>query len=119
MLRASATTEKGNLGEDLLHKILIGIGYLKSRINENRKGDWDVIVQNGSKEVKFEVKLGSLDTNGNHQFNGIRHDTLYTHLFLLGVLPYELKYKIIPKRDLGEYKLVPCKVKQTQHLSLR
>ena len=40
MLRVSASTEKGNLGEDLLKEILIKIGFLNTQIKENRKGEW-------------------------------------------------------------------------------
>ena len=78
----------------------------------------DVLLLNGNKEVKFEVKLGSLDINGYHQFNGIRHDTGFTHLFLLGVSPDELKYEILAKRDLDNYNLVRMQShKILQHLN--
>ena len=106
MLRVSSPSDKGNLGEDLIHKILHEIGYMLSNINPNRKGEWDVITPNGNLVAKFEVKVGTLDTNDSHQFNGIRYDAKYTHLFLLGVSPNELKYKIVAKSDLNKYSLV-------------
>ena len=106
VLRVSSPTDKGTLGEDLVYKILREMGYLQSAINPNRKGDWDVITPNGDQIAKFEVKVATLDTHNNHQFNGIRYDAKYTHLFLLGVSPNDLKYKIVAKSDLNNFSLV-------------
>ena len=106
LLRVSSPSDKGNLGEDLIHNILHEIGYMLSNINSNRKGDWDIITPNGNLVAKFEVKVATLDTNDSHQFNGIRYDAKYTHLFLLGVSPNELKYKIVAKIDLNKFSLV-------------
>ena len=61
---------------------------------------------NENLEVKFEVKVATLDTHNHHQLNGIRYDAKYTHLFLLGVTPNELKYKVVAKSDLNNYSLV-------------
>ena len=106
VLRISSPSDKGTLGEDLVLKILHELGYLKSKTNPNRKGEWDIIAPNENLEVKFEVKVATLDTHNHHQFNGIRYDAKYTHLFLLGVTPNELKYKVVAKSDLNNYSLV-------------
>ena len=56
----------------------------------------------------FEVKVASQDTNGNFQFNGIRYDTNYSHLFCLGITPSDLAYRIVQKGQIGSgnYKMV-------------
>ena len=106
-VKSISSTDKGNLGEDLLAKMLEAMSYVHVSIDNSRRGGWDVRVQNGDHDLKFEVKVASLDIHGAHQFNGIRHDTEYTHLFLLGVLPDELRYKIISKRNRDDYTMTP------------
>ena len=106
ILKKASATDKGNLGEDLLQALLGMMGYADVSM-ESRRGHWDVRVQNGNQEVKFEVKVASQDVHGSHQFNGIRYDTKYTHLFLLGATPSELRYRIIDKRDIEDHKMVP------------
>ena len=108
MVKSAANTDKGNLAEDLLKELLDDMGY-NPVLDESRRGPWDVRVTNGDKDVKFEVKVATQDTNRAHQFNGIRHDTKYTHLFLLGVLPDELRYQLIDKRDRDNYTMTPMR----------
>ncbi len=50
----------------------------------------------------FEVKTATQDTNNNFQFNGIRYDTNYTHLFCLGISPDNIYYLIVEKEALGK-----------------
>ena len=106
MLKKSAATDKGNLAEDMLASLLETMGYQEVVLDQSRRGHWDVRVANGGAEVLFEVKVATQDVHKAHQFNGIRRDTKYTHLFLLGVLPEELRYCIVAKRDLDDYTLV-------------
>lgn len=111
-MKLGSPTEKGNLGEELLKLELADIGFQAefhpsfSKKSVSRRGPWDVRCRRDGKELLFEVKVATQDVHKNHQFNGIRYDTKYTHLFLLGVLPNRLLYKIIAKRDLDQYKLV-------------
>lgn len=105
-VKISSATDKGNLGEDLLKDLLEYLGYSVT-LNKKRRGDWDIMVNHRNKVCKFEVKVATQDTNGSHQFNGIRHDTKYTHLFLLGIMPNELRYKIIAKKDRDNYTMTP------------
>lgn len=98
--------DKGLLGEELLHRLLQRIGY-QPEIQKGRRGEWDVKVEGKKGEAKFEVKVATQDTSGSHQFNGIRLDTEYSHLFLLGIGFDKLGYKIIDKRDFGGYSLTP------------
>lgn len=103
------STTKGNMAEDLLVRAIREAGYTNVEVKRGRRGDWDVKVENAGKTMKFESKIATQDTSGKHQFNGIRHDTDYTHLFLLGVRPNEILYKIIAKRDRDEYTLTPMR----------
>ena len=97
-----STTEKGNIAEDFLINLLEKCNKKVSR-PQNRKGHYDVLVDD---IIKFEVKLATQDRSGSFQFNGIRHDTKYTHLFCLGVAPDTIYYLIINKKDLYDYTLV-------------
>ena len=101
VMKMASTTEKGNIGEDLLASLLREIGYREVAVLEGRRGDYDVAVEWQKAEVKFEVKVATRDVNGHFQFNGIRFDTRYTHLFCLGVSPEETRYLIVPKSWLN------------------
>lgn len=107
MMKKASTTDKGNIGEDLVERLLVDIGYEDVDREHSRRGHWDVRVKNGLVDIKFEVKVATQDVHGHHQFNGVRYDTKYTHLFLLGVCPETLHYKIVEKKDLigGKYTL--------------
>jgi len=99
-LKFASPTEKGSIGEDLLGELLRELGYSNVKVVENRRGDYDVSVQHKKRNIKFEVKVATQDVNGSFQFNGIRYDTGYTHLFCLGVLPTTILYKIVSKSEL-------------------
>ena len=99
-----AATEKGDLGEDFLAALLRECGYRDVVRVKSRRGHFDVSV--GDK-YKFEVKTASLDTNRSFQFNGVRYDTKYTHLFCLGIAPNSLHFLIVPKKSLHDYSLTP------------
>ena len=51
---------------------------------------------------------GSQDTQKGFQFNGIRYDTRYTHLFCLGILPEDIKYLIVEKSLIGRSEHKMC-----------
>ncbi len=103
-----STTEKGDIGEDFLKVLLKNCGYNDVNVVSGRRGHYDVSVKHDKKTAKFEVKVATLDTNRSFQFNGIRYDTQYTHLFCLGVSPDKIGYMMVQKQLLGtnEYKLV-------------
>jgi len=109
VLKFATPTEKGDIGEDFLVELLRGCGYNDVTILEGRRGDYDISAVIDGKEVKFEVKVATQDTNGNFQFGGIRYDTQYTHLFCLGIRPDTIDFLIIQKQDLGRppHKLAP------------
>ena len=96
------TSEKGNIGEDFLIKILELCNHTATR-PKSRKGEYDVLMDN---KIEFEVKIATQDTSNNFQFNEIRYDTKYNYLFCLGVSQENIYYNIIEKRNLVNYKLV-------------
>ncbi len=107
-LKVISTTEKGDIGEDLLHALLLKAGYRDAKLSsEGRRGEWDVSCKGTKGEARFEVKVATLDTRDTHQFNEIRHDTNYTHLFLLGVAPEDMRFRLIAKEDRNKYTLTP------------
>ena len=103
-----ATTEKGDLGEDFLECMLRHLGYSEVHTKKGRRGQYDVSIKSVKKSMFFEVKVASQDTNDNFQFNGIRYDTNYSHLFCLGITPSTLAYLIVKKGQIGSenYKMV-------------
>ena len=105
----ASATEKGDMGEDFLSEMLTALSYKEVEVVKSRRGQYDVRVKNGESDVKFEVKTATLDISKNFQFNGIRYDTRYTHLFFFGVSPEEMRYEIVPKSkiDSDGYKMVP------------
>lgn len=109
-LKLASTTEKGDLAENFLAELVRSLGYSDVEVVPGRRGDYDVGVGRGRGKKRLEVKLATQDTNDSFQFNGIRHDTDYTHLFLLGVLRTTIRYRMIPKAWLttrrDEYPLV-------------
>lgn len=96
-LKLASTTEKGDIGEDLLALLLRKIGYKDVNVVKGRRDHYDVSI--GDKTF-FEVKVATQDTSKSFQFNGIRYDTKYTHLFCLGVMPNNIKYLIVAKKSL-------------------
>lgn len=96
-LKLASTTEKGDIGEDLLASLLKQIGYADVNVVKGRRNQYDVSIEG---KTFFEVKVATQDTNKSFQFNGVRYDTKYTHLFCLGVMPDSIKYLIIAKNSL-------------------
>lgn len=109
-VKLASATEKGDLAENFVAALIRSIGHADVEMVPGRRGDYDIGVGRGRGKKRLEVKLATQDTSGNFQFNGIRHDTDYTHLFLLGVMRSTIRYRMLPKAWLttrrGEYPLV-------------
>jgi hypothetical protein len=101
-----STTEKGDMGEDFLSSVLKECGYQNVEVVKGRRGHFDVEVKQIPNIVQFEVKVATEDTNSHFQFNGIRYDTKYTHLFCFGISPNDIGYIIINKNDLNNHSMV-------------
>lgn len=108
IFKLASTTEKGDIGEDFLADILKTCGYKNVKVLEGRRGHYDVSVKHKNKDIYFEVKVATRDIHKAFQFNGIRYDTKYTHLFCLGVSPDKIGYLMIEKILVGNdnYKMV-------------
>ena len=52
-------TEKGDIGEDFLAKLLREIGYEDVKVVKNRRGQYDVKLNFKGREIKFEVKVAT------------------------------------------------------------
>lgn len=102
MLKLISTTEKGDIGEDFLAKLLRECGYKNIEVVEGRRGHYDVAIRDSDDKniIEFEVKVATEDVSSAFQFNGIRYDTKYTHLFCFAISPDDINYLIIPKDDL-------------------
>ena len=96
------TTKKGDIGEDFLAKLLKDNHCEGVKVLKNRRGDYDVISNRNNEVATFEVKVATKDTNGSFQFNGIRYDRHYTHLFCLGVMPDSICFLILRKDQIGK-----------------
>lgn len=109
LFKLISTTEKGDIGEDFLAELLTAAGHSKVKVIKGRRGQYDVSLEYKNETLLFEVKVATEDTSGAFQFNGIRYDTTYTHLFCFGISPNELGFIVVPKAKLGagKYKMVP------------
>lgn len=100
-LKLASATEKGDMGEDFLAQLARECGY-EVDVVKGRRGQFDVGVKRGGQKLLFEVKVATMDVNGSFQFNGVRYDTKYTHLFCLGISPEKIGFLIVPKQVLGD-----------------
>ncbi len=108
VLKFISTTEKGDIGEDFLATLLDKCGYKYIEVVTGHRGQYDVAIKDktGKNVVEFEVKVATEDVNSHFQFNGIRYDTKYTHLFCFGISPDDISYIIINKNDLNKHSMV-------------
>lgn len=107
-LKIISTTEKGNIGEDFLAELLGRCNYKNIEVVNGRRGHYDVAIKDSNNKniIEFEVKVATEDVNSCFQFNGIRHDTNYTHLFCFGISPDDIGYLVVDKNNLNQESLV-------------
>lgn len=89
-------TNVGNVGETYVYTLLQNLGYSAQR-PESRRGQYDIFVPPNH---KIEVKTATEDKSGSFQFNGIRYDTKYSWLLVLGISPADIYFKVYAKADL-------------------
>lgn len=95
---------RGGVGEDFFIQMLRFAGYADAAKNEGRsstldaQGSFDISANN----FCIEVKTASEDVHGNFQFNAIRYDdnTPYDFLFLVGISPDDIFFRIYTKSDI-------------------
>ncbi|WP_434414691.1 hypothetical protein JTY60_00460 [symbiont of Argiope bruennichi] len=107
-IKYTNNTNKGYLAEKFLEIIFSDLDYVVKK-EDYKHTHYDLIV-NGK---KIEVKLATLDTNNNFQFNGLNPKYHFDLLFLLGVEPNDLWFILIKKENINLNKLVSMNPKST------
>ena len=64
-MKLASATEKGNLAENFLAKLIESLGYSNVEVIPGRRGDYDVGVGRGARKRRLEVKLATQDTSRN------------------------------------------------------
>ena len=100
-IKALSSTEKRNIAEAFV--VWLARYYnLKAAPHESKRGEYDVMVA----DKKLEVKMASEDISGKFQFNGIRYDTRYDFLCVLGISSDQVLFNIYPRSELLNLTLV-------------
>ena len=102
LFKTMPTTNKGDIGEDFLAALLENNKCSDVEVVKGRRGHYDVKATYNGKVATFEVKVATQDTNGSFQFNGVRYDTQYTHLFCLAISPNSIGFLLIRKDEVGK-----------------
>lgn len=101
-IKALSPTEKGEIAERFV-VWLAGHHGLESTRRESKRGEYDVLVA----DKKLEVKMASEDTEGKFQFNGIRYDTKYDLVCVVGISPEYVRFNIYSRAELVDMTLTP------------
>lgn len=99
-IKALSTTEKGDVAEDFAVWLGKHYGFAAEK-HESKRGQWDVKISN----ITLEVKVATEDIHGCFQFNGIRYDTKYDRLLVIGISPDRVLFNAYPRRDLMDMPL--------------
>ncbi|MDA8031469.1 MAG: hypothetical protein MPK62_10180 [Alphaproteobacteria bacterium] len=99
-----SNTNKGNLGEQFAYE-MFNLVFPEGEIvwKDHSRDDYDIMV-NG---IKFEVKTATQDKQGGFQFNGIRFDTKYDYLLLIGIGHDDLYFEAVSRSKLTDESMVP------------
>ena len=100
-IKALPTTQIGQIAEDFVLYLGEQAGHEVSR-PESRRGEYDVAI--GGK--RFEVKGATEDASGYFQFNGVRTDTKFDFLLVIGVAPDAALFNAYRRKDLLDMSLV-------------
>jgi hypothetical protein len=108
MWKYASKTKQGDAGESMVRSTIDGIlseiyGSTKVETNivNKGKGDFDILITflETGRTIKIEVKTATEDTNGSHQFNGLKKVN-YDYAFLFGVGPEKSFFAIHPYEEL-------------------
>jgi len=94
--RNLGNTNRGEIGEEFVRRYLKEAGILVG--NGGRTALTDMQIAGHA----FEVKTASLGANGTFQFNHVRLDRKYKHLFCLGICPKEIVFNMWRKGEVAE-----------------
>lgn len=100
-IKRVSNTKVGSIGQDfiegLCNALSISCSFPMTEDNERAtQSPWDIKI----KDIKFELKTATEDTNGNFQFNHIRYHRPYDAVLCLGVTPNELYFGLWSKADV-------------------
>ena len=101
-IKAIANTNVGQVGERFALEALGALGYA-AEANPSPRGEWDIRADGKT----MEVKCASEDVGGSFQFNGVRYDTRYDLLLVVGVAPDDILFRFYRRRELLAMTLVP------------
>ena len=96
-VRIAENTPKGDFGEKVTTNLIKKIIGIYAEIINGGKGEFDILTKSG---IKIEHKLATEDVGGKFQFNGIKKDVNYDHVFCLGVSPNDLWFGIWSKKEV-------------------
>ena len=100
-IKQVSTTEKGDIAEEFAIELASSHG-LDAMPNISKRGEWDIKISG----KKVEVKMASEDVHGNFQFNGIRYDTKFDILLVIGISPDGIFFETYKRRELIDMPLV-------------
>lgn len=96
-IKMVGATNVGQVGEQFAVEMLCEAGY-EAEQNPQKRGEWDIRANGRT----MEVKCASEDTNGGFQFNGVRYDTKYDFLLVVGISPESIHFRFYKRRELME-----------------
>lgn len=97
-IKMVGATNVGQVGEQFAVEMLCAAGY---KAEPQKRGEWDIRANGRT----MEVKCASEDTNGGFQFNGVRYDTKYDFLLVVGISPESVHFRFYKRRELMELPL--------------
>lgn len=101
LIKALSTSHKGDIAEEFVVWLAKWHGFDAEK-HKSKRGQWDVRVAG----VTLEVKVATEDIGGSFQFNGVRYDTKYDRLLVVGISPDRALFNIYLRRDLMDMPLV-------------
>ena len=101
-IKIVGATNVGEIGEQFAVAMLDELGYAAEQ-NPQKRGQWDIRTNGRT----MEVKCASEDVHGCFQFNGVRYDTRYDYLLVVGVAPDAVYFRFYKRKDLMDFKMAP------------
>ena len=91
-----SNTHVGNVGQDFIRDWCQAEG-ISWKDATSKQSSWDAEIDG----KRYEIKTATEDTNGNFQFNHIRHHRDYDGVLCLGIAPNEILFDIWTKAEIA------------------
>ena len=91
-----SNTHVGNVGQDFIRDWCQAEG-ISWKDAPSKQSSWDAEIDG----KRYEIKTATEDTNGNFQFNHIRHHRNYDGVLCLGIAPNEILFDIWTKAEIA------------------